>query len=270
MCTPQQLVTELDPAGAGNWQGAYSNTSRTRWYVPEAKAAEGREDTVLHEFDGNRVPLGTMRLQAEAGTKLHLTGMGVEDDGTLWFDRHNAAGVSDIVTVPYVRGTVALASQAKPVKLNLPGMVQVGLSPTKTRLVGRRIQGSSEKGTDTFTRRATADVRNGVDRIFGVPVVVERRPDRVVQGFGMTDYELYVCTGLSPYPPRIEHYSMRTGELMCITPAEQYGVLASDRLLWTWHELEGMQGDLVGVKLGTGVSRRLRVVRHRCACLAVA
>ena len=255
--TPR-VVFELNAPGAGNEQGVYRNA--THRFIPEAlkvlddKGAVIREDTVIHRFSGEKY-LDSMRCQAEDGASIHITGMGVLDDGIVLMPWNDSTGY-DLVEFRYKPGTITKSS-TKVVGLPLPGNVQISLSPTKTRCVLRRI----ETDVETYTRRATDEVRSGeVDRIFGTPVVVQRRPDRIVNGFGLHDYTLLIATGVAMGTAKVEEYDLAKGELVKIHDGTKYGPLPGEK--WGWIELESIDGFLIGVKMGSGDKRRMRGVEH--------
>lgn len=251
----EKPVMELDAPGHGNWQGAVLNRETHHWFLAEAQKlpTEDREDVVFHHFDEEGQYLDSMRCEAGTGYSLHPTGFGVDSGDELWFTWNETS--NDVVRVKYRAGATLHKGDTEALHVFTDGHAQVVLSPTKAWVAIRELTAD----TETYTRHSKANVLSGKEDPSGVPVVIERRPDRVVQGFSVVERFLYVLTGLHS-PGWIDKYSFDTGKPVARMSVDAFGMLTGDpdgRC-----EPEGMDGRYFGCKVYTGSARRLRIYRH--------
>lgn len=248
-----QPIAVLDADGAGNWQGAVRDKATGEWFLAEALPVADREDTIIHRFAPDGTPLDRMLLRAGDGHGIHLTSFGVHA-GTLWVTWNEQ--VNDVVTVPYRAGETIRKDDTKPMHVFSTGNIQISLSPTRDWAALRRIQ----KDTETYRRVAVTDILGGRNRGRGVPVVIPRHPDRVVQGFALVNDRLYVYTGESNQIAWREHWSFSSGKLIGKQSLSQYGLQPGET---GKHETEGADGRTFGFKVFQGDQRVLRVYEDK-------
>ena len=258
-----RLVAELDAPGAGNWQGAVQNAVTGEWILAQARPRTDNpdvEDVVLHRFTRSCAYRDSMTLLACT----HPTGFGVSDTNVIWLTWNDS--VNDVVTIQYEAGKEARKSDASPMHVFSTGNVQISFSPSRDWCVLRRIR----KTTEEYRRYRKADVLAGNDAQVGETVIVQRSPDRVVQGFSLRNRNLGILTGRADGPSFIERYSFDTGKSTGRLDVTDVGfsaaeLAASGKRAPGKREVEGMDGRRFGVKLwqgeGAGSDGHSRVLR---------
>jgi hypothetical protein len=213
-----RLVVSLDAAGHGNWQGAVK--SGNHWFL--AQAGAGDEFQVFHRLDGNGKALDQMKVVGAA----HATSFAVTGN-TVY-----ATKDGEVVTFPYQPGATIDASDSTPT--GWKGYISI--DPTQRLAVIRK--GNHYRAYDLQTREPV-----------GKEVIT---PKGARQGFSIVGDALYVLTGKTNQPGRVDSFSFTTGEQ---TGTQDVTAVGPGR----HREPEGMFGDLMGVKTGLGSERRLKI-----------
>lgn len=216
------MVATLNPAGAGNWQGAVHDGSY--WYVAHATA--GDRTQIIHRLDAQGRELDQMT----AVGFLHATSFAVVG-GTVYA----TAGSWDIVTFPYRPGQTVHGGQPTGWR------GYISKDPAGPNVVVRN--GNHYQAYNLATRKPV-----------GVPIRTAVGPR---QGFSISGTTVYVLTGATNGPGRVDSYSTATGRLVGTRDVTGLG---ADRA-GPHREPEGMYGDLLGVKVNTGDQRRLLIFR---------
>ena len=213
-----KLVVSLDAAGHGNWQGAVK--SGNHWFL--AQAGAGDEFQVFHRLDGNGKALDQMKVVGAA----HATSFAVIGN-TVY-----ATKDGEVVTFPYQPGATIDADDSTPT--GWKGYISI--DPTQRLAVIRK--GNHYRAYDLQTREPV-----------GKEVITPKGPR---QGFSIVGDALYVLTGKTNQPGRVDSFSFTTGEQ---TGTQDVTAVGPGR----HREPEGMFGDLMGVKTGLGSERRLKI-----------
>ena len=213
-----KLVVSLDAAGHGNWQGAVK--SGNHWFL--AQAGAGDKFQVFHRLDGNGKALDQMKVVGAA----HATSFAVVGN-TVY-----ATNDGEVVTFPYQPGATIDASDSTPT--GWKGYISI--DPTQRLAVIRK--GNHYRAYDLETREP-----------IGKEVIT---PKGQRQGFSIVGDALYVLTGKTNQPGRVDSFSFTTGEQ---TGTQDVTAVGPGR----HREPEGMFGDLMGVKTGLGSARRLKI-----------
>lgn len=213
-----RLVASLDAEGHGNWQGAVKAGSH--WFL--AQAGSGDRFQIFHRLDSSGRALDQMKVVGAA----HATSFAVVGD-TVYATRDG-----EVVTFPYQPGATIDASDSTPT--GWKGYISI--DPTHRFAVIRR--GNHYRAYDLATREP-----------IGQEVITPRGPR---QGFSIVGDTLYVLTGKTNAPARVDSFSFTTGEQ---TGTQDVTGVGPGR----HREPEGMFGDLMGVKTGLGNDRRLKI-----------
>ena len=213
-----KLVASLDAAGHGNWQGAVK--SGNHWYL--AQAGAGDKFQVFHRLDGSGKALDQMKVVGAA----HTTSFAVIGN-TVY-----ATNDGEVVTFPYQPGATIDAGDSTPT--GWKGYISI--DPTNRLAVIRK--GNHYRAYDLQTREPV-----------GKEVIT---PTGQRQGFSIVGDALYVLTGKTNQPGRVDSFSFTTGEQ---TGTQDVTAVGPGR----HREPEGMFGDLMGVKTGLGSERRLKI-----------
>jgi hypothetical protein len=255
---PYTIAATLDATGAGNWQGGVENRATGEWFVCEGKVIKDsagktvREDAIFYRFNKPQGPLvvedSDDHMVFQGGG--HQTSFGVSDTNVIW-----CADDGDIVTIKYRPGKTVTRSTATVMAVPVSGATrQISLSPTNEYCCIRRVKTDTEE-----YRRFAKDDQGNIGAQKGKTIIVNRRDDRVVQGFGIKADQLGILTGKSNSPSFVERYSFTTGALIDKTNVTDWGVNPGEFDLKV--EVEGMCTlDRIGVKLGQGEARTLRVL----------
>jgi hypothetical protein len=244
------VAATLNAPGSGNWQGAYQNRSSGEWFVVEAKdnAAGTAEDTILYRFSAAKVYQDSMTFLGGG----HQTSMSVDNSNNIW-----CSFGGNIVRFAYAGGTTI--STATTITVPVTGATkQISLSPTRTIACIRRIQTTTETYSVWPLTGTTFGTQTGVD------IVVNRANNRVVQGFGVNNNEVRVLTGESDWAVNpinrayLERYSSTSGNLLEKIDVTDWGISAGEESLKL--EPEGVDGNRMGWKIGTGTDRVMRVL----------
>ncbi|HEY5845404.1 MAG TPA: hypothetical protein VIT42_01320 [Microlunatus sp.] len=213
-----KLVVSLDAAGHGNWQGAVK--SGNHWFL--AQAGAGDKFQVFHRLDANGNALDQMKVVGAA----HATSFAVVGN-TVY-----ATNDGEVVTFPYQPGATIDASDSTPT--GWKGYISI--DPTNRLAVIRK--GNHYRAYDLQTREP-----------IGKEVIT---PKGQRQGFSIVGDALYVLTGKTNQPGRVDSFSFTTGQQ---TGTQDVTAVGPGR----HREPEGMYGDLMGVKTGLGSARRLKI-----------
>lgn len=213
-----RLVASLDAEGHGNWQGAVQ--SGNHWFL--AQAGSGDKFQIFHRLDSNGRALDQMKVVGAA----HATSFAVIGN-TVY-----ATKDGEVVTFPYQPGATIDASESTPT--GWKGYISI--DPTQRFAVIRK--GNHYRAYDLATREP-----------IGQEVVT---PKGARQGFSIVGDTLYVLTGKTNAPARVDSFSFTTGEQ---TGTQDVTGVGPGR----HREPEGMFGDLMGVKTGLGNDRRLKI-----------
>lgn len=213
-------VAVLNPQGAGNWQGAVS--ADNHWYVAHAADNDARQ--VFHRLNS----AGREVDQMVAVGFAHTTSFAVHQGNVYATD-----GQGRVVTFPYQPGKTIRSG--KPTGWR--GLISV--DPAGGTAVIRN--GNKYRAYNLTTRKPV-----------GVQVTIDTGPR---QGFSISGRILYVLTGSTNQPARVDTYSFTTGAQ---TGTRDITHLGADRA-GAHREPEGMWGNQVGIKVNTGTRRRLLV-----------
>ena len=211
-------MASLDAAGHGNWQGAVK--AGNHWFI--AQAGAGDKFQVFHRLDGSGKALDQMKVVGAA----HTTSFAVVGN-TVY-----ATNDGEVVTFPYQPGATIDASDSTPT--GWKGYISI--DPTERFAVIRK--GNHYRAYDLETREPV-----------GKEVIT---PTGQRQGFSIVGDALYVLTGKTNQPGRVDSFSFTTGEQ---TGTQDVTGVGPGR----HREPEGMYGDLMGVKTGLGSARRLKI-----------
>ena len=143
-----------------------------------------------------------------------------------------ATNDGEVVTFPYQPGATIDASDSTPT--GWKGYISI--DPTERFAVIRK--GNHYRAYDLETREP-----------IGKEVIT---PTGQRQGFSIVGDALYVLTGKTNQPGRVDSFSFTTGEQ---TGTQDVTGVGPGR----HREPEGMYGDLMGVKTGLGSARRLKI-----------
>jgi hypothetical protein len=216
------LVAELNPPGAGNWHGAVR--AAPYWYVAHATAGDRRQ--VFHRLDRSGRELDQMSAVGFA----HTTSFGVISNTVYATDGQNR-----IVTFPYRAG--ATIHSGSPTGWR--GSISVDPNG-RTALIRN---GNKYQAYDLRTKLP-----------YGQMIVTDPRPR---QGFSVNGGAVYVLTGPTNQPGRLDSYSVSSGQATGTRDITPIGFKVGER--HDHREPEGMHGNLMGIKVGTGDRRRLRI-----------
>lgn len=212
-------TVELNPLGAGNWQCAVSGGGV--WYVSEAVASGAR----FH------------RLNAKGQAMDSMIGVGFKHPTSFSASGGNlyaTAGNGRIVRFPYTPGKKITHGDCT----DTPWSGEISLDASRS--VGVIRNGNHYKRVNLGNSTVTGTVTT---------------PAGARQGFGMSGDTLYVLTGATNKPARVDKYSFTTGKHVGTVDVTSLGAGTKHR------EPEGMDGNLMGVKVNTGSARRLRIYR---------
>jgi hypothetical protein len=213
-----RLVVSLDAAGHGNWQGAVK--AGNHWFL--AQAGAGDKYQIFHRLDSSGKEIDQMKVFGAA----HATSFAVIGN-TVY-----ATYDGEVVTFPYQPGAAIDGSKSTPT--GWKGYISI--DPTQRFAVIRK--GNHYRAYDLATHEPIGQE------------VVTPRGGR--QGFSIVGDTLYVLTGKTNAPARVDSYSFTTGEQ---TGSQDVTAVGPGR----HREPEGMFGDLMGVKTGLGAARRLKI-----------
>ncbi len=213
-----KLVASLDAAGHGNWQGAVK--AGDHWYI--GQATTGDKSQIFHRLDSSGKALDQMTVVGAA----HVTSFAVIGN-TVY-----ATYDGEVVTFPYQPGATIGGEDTTPT--GWKGYISI--DPTNRLAVIRK--GNHYRAYDLETREPV-----------GKEVIT---PTGQRQGFSIVGDALYVLTGKTNSPGRVDSFSFTTGEH---TGTQDVTGVGPGR----HREPEGMFGDLMGVKTGLGSARRLNI-----------
>lgn len=218
---PFALVAELNPAGSGNWQSAVRDGAY--WYVDEARDSAGQ--AVIHRLGADGRELDRMVLNGGD----HARSFAVVD-GRIYHPFGDSVRVFD-----YRPGTTISRSQTK----DTGWRGDFALDPSGRTAVLRN--GGRYRAYDLQTKKRV-----------GVEINIS---NAVRQGTGVQGTTLYILTGPTNAPAKIDSYSLTTGRALSSVDVTHIGLegVHGNR------EPEGMYGSQFGVKVYTGDKRRLRI-----------
>lgn len=218
---PFALIAELNPAGSGNWQSAVRDGPY--WYVDEARDAAGQ--AVIHRLDGSGREIDRMVLNGGD----HARSFAVVDS-RIYHPFGDSVRVFD-----YRPGTTVDRGQTK----DTGWRGDFALDPTGRTAVIRN--GGRYRAYDFATKKR-----------IGAEINIS---NAVRQGTGVQGTTLYVLTGATNKPARIDSYSLTTGRPLSSVDVTGVGLEGRHGN----REPEGMYGSQFGVKVYTGDKRRLRI-----------
>lgn len=213
-----RLVVALNAAGHGNWQGAVK--AGNQWYL--AQAGAGDKFQIFHRLDSSGNAVDQMKVVGAA----HATSFAVIGN-TVY-----ATYDGEVVTFPYQPGATITGEDTTPT--GWKGYISI--DPTHRFAVIRK--GNHYRAYDLATREP-----------IGKEVIT---PRGARQGFSIVGDTLYVLTGKTNAPGRVDSFSFTTGQQ---TGTQDITAVGPGR----HREPEGMFGDLMGVKTGLGAARRLKI-----------
>lgn len=216
------LTATLNPAGAGNWQGAVRDSQY--WFVAHATAGDWSQ--VFHRLNAAGLEVDQMAAVGFA----HATSFAVVGSTVYATNRRG-----QVVTFPYQ--PAATVTSGTPTGWS--GFISK--DPTGPNVVIRN--GNHYQAYNAATKQ---------------PVGVQVRTDPGArQGFSISGTTVYVLTGLTNQPARVDSYDIRTGQPTGSRDITSLGASTAG----SHREPEGLYGSMVGVKVNTGANRRLLIYR---------
>lgn len=214
------IIATLNPKGAGNWQAGVKAGSY--WYV--AQATTGNKATIIHRLNESGTEVDQMKIQG--GGRIHPTTFGVVGN-TVYVD------ASRVIRSYRYRPGVTVAG-ASGVETGWTG--EIAIDPTGKTAAIRN--GNRYELYDMTTRKQ-----------IGKRV---RTPAGMRQGVGVSGRVLYVLSGTTNSRAWVDSYSFTTGNKIATKNITHLGEGRGSH-----REPEGMHGNVLGVKVGTGDKRRL-------------
>jgi hypothetical protein len=219
-----KLVAELNPAGAGNWQGAVK--AGGYWFV--AHARRGDRVAIFHRLSAAGREVDQMTV---TGGQMHPTGFAV---------------IGNTIYAAYGTSVVTFGYRPE---------ARIGKSGTRPTGWQGEISAAPDGRTAVLrqgNRYRQIMLGSGVQTGHTV-----RTPPGARQGFSVLGNVLYVLTGATNRPARVDTFSFKTGRRISTRSVTGVGFRPGEKR--SFREPEGMWGNLMGVKVKNGDARRLRV-----------